>query len=67
MKDAISPHVARALSTPAAAIYTGLSESFLEKSRVNQTKTPGPLATKIGKRVVYLRENLDAYLENPPT
>ena len=67
MKDSISPNVARALSTPTAAIYTGLSESFLEKSRVNQTKTPGPKATKIGKRVVYLREDLDAYLDNPPS
>ena len=57
----------RAFSTPRAAVYLGLSESFLEKSRVNQPKTPGPVATKIGKRVVYLRENLDAYLENPPT
>ncbi len=56
----------RAFSTPHAAAYLGLSESFLEKSRVSQTKTPGPKATKIGKRVVYLREDLDAYLDNPP-
>ena len=62
-----SPHAARALSTPIAAIYTGLSESFLEKSRTNKTDTPGPKATKIGRRVVYLREDLDAYLDNPPT
>ena len=59
--------IARALSTSSAAQYVGLSASFLEKSRVNQTKTPGPKATKIGKRVVYLREDLDAYLDNPPT
>ncbi len=57
----------RALSTSSASKYLGLSESFLEKARTNQTKTPGPKATKIGKRVVYLIENLDAYLENPPT
>jgi len=63
----ISPHAIRALSTATAAAYLGLSESFLEKSRVNQTKTPGPKATKIGKRVVYLREDLDFYLDNPPT
>ena len=57
----------RGLSTPLAAQYLGLSESFLEKSRVNQTKLPGPKATKIGCRVVYLKENLDAYLDNPPS
>ena len=57
----------RGLSTDLAARYLGLSESFLEKSRVNQTKLPGPKATKIGSRVVYLRENLDAYLDNPPS
>ena len=56
----------RAFSTPNAATYIGLSVSFLEKARVNQTKTPGPKPTKIGKRVVYLREDLDAYLDNPP-
>ena len=67
MKDAISPHVARALSTPAAAIYTSPTESFLEKARINMTKTPGPKFTKLGWRVVYLLEDLDHYLENPPS
>ena len=67
MKGIIPSHETRALSTPIAAIYCGLSESFLEKARVNQTITPGPKATKIGRRVVYLREDLDAYLDNPPT
>ena len=66
MKHDSNAPSARALSTASAAVYLGLSESFLEKSRVSQTQTPGPKATKIGKRVVYLRENLDAYLDNPP-
>ncbi len=66
MQQSTTAPIARALSTASAAIYCGLSESFLEKSRVSQTKTPGPKATKIGKRVVYLREDLDAYLDNPP-
>ena len=57
----------RGLSTALAARYLGLSESFLEKARVNQTKLPGPTATKIGKRIIYLKENLDSYLDNPPT
>ena len=57
----------RAYNTSMAARYLGLSVSFLEKSRTNQTKTPGPIATKIGKRVIYTKENLDFYLDNPPT
>ena len=57
----------RGLSTALAARYLGLSESFLEKARTNQTKLEGPKATKIGTRVVYLKENLDLFLDNPPT
>ncbi len=56
----------RGFSTPAAAVYCGLSESFLEKARLNLTKTPGPKATKIGRRILYLREDLDFFLDNPP-
>ena len=67
MKNANYPPVARALATPAAAIYCALSESFLEKARINMTKTPGPKFTKLGWRVVYLLEDLDHYLENPPS
>lgn len=63
-----SPVKPRGFSTCDAAIFLGLSASFLEKARIGQTMTPGPRATKIGKkRVVYLREDLDAYLDNPPT
>jgi len=56
-----------ALSTAQAAKFLALSQSFLEKSRTKQTKTPGPKATKIGKRVVYLVSDLENYLANPPT
>ena len=52
----------RGLSTKAAARYLGLSTSFLEKARINQTKTPGPPFKKIGKRVVYLKDQLDTFL-----
>jgi len=62
-----SPDEIRGLSTAQAALFLGLSESFLEKSRVNQTKTPGPIAIKIGRRVIYRKEDLHAYLDNPPT
>ena len=62
-----SPVKPRGFSTRDAAIFLGLSALFLEKARIGQTRTPGPRATKIGKRVVYLREDLEAYLDNPPT
>lgn len=53
----------RGLSTADAARYTGLSASFLEKARIGKTKTPGPKFQKIGKRILYLRDSLDAFLE----
>ncbi len=53
----------RGLNTAAAARYLGLSTSFLEKARINQTTTPGPKFRRKGKRVLYLRNELDAYLE----
>ena len=54
----------RGLSTQAAAKYLGLSTSFLEKARINQTTTAGPPFRKIGKRVVYLRDELDLFLSS---
>ena len=54
----------RGLNTESAARYLGLSASFLEKARLNQTKTPGPKFRKKGKRVIYLRDDLDVYLES---
>ncbi len=53
----------RGLNTEAAARYLGLSPSFLEKSRIGKTKTPGPKFKKIGKRILYLRDVLDDFLE----
>ena len=53
----------RALNTAQAARYLGLSPSYLEKSRVNQTNIPGPKFRKIGKRVIYTRESLDSWLD----
>ena len=56
-----------ALNTSEAADVIGLSTSFLEKARINQTRFPGPKFIKLGKRVLYLRSELDKYLANPPT
>jgi hypothetical protein len=63
----ISPDAARGLGTTAAAVYTGLSVSFLEKARVNQTEIPGPSFIRVGRRCIYLRDQLDSYLENFPS
>ncbi len=63
----ISPDVARGLGTAAAALYTGLSVSFLEKARVNQTEIPGPKFIRVGRRCIYLRDQLDSYLEHFPS
>ena len=57
----------RGYSVANAARYTGLSESFLNKSRVNQSKLPGPRYIRVGGRCLYLIEDLDAYLDSPPS
>ncbi len=57
----------RGLPVASAARYIGLSESFLNKARVNQTKLPGPAFIRVGARILYLRESLDRYLDNPPS
>ncbi|MCP3680579.1 MAG: helix-turn-helix domain-containing protein [Gammaproteobacteria bacterium] len=49
-----------------AARYIGMSVSFLRKDRMEgfiPGRTPGPRWAKIGKRVIYLREDLDAWLD----
>ena len=50
--------------TKDAARYLGVSESFLNKSRLRdpRIKTPGPKFTKIGGVIIYRRKILDAYL-----
>ena len=53
----------RGFNTANAAAYIGWSESFLRRARIGKTKTPGPRFKKHGKRVTYLREDLDAFLE----
>ena len=53
----------RGFNTANAAAYIGWSESFLRRARLGKTKTPGPRFKKHGKRVTYLREDLDAFLE----
>lgn len=53
-----------AISAKAAADYVGLSESTLAKLRL---KGNGPIYCKLGRRVVYRRSDLDAWLQSRST
>lgn len=54
-----SPSHARRLSTAEAAVYIGMSRSFLAHRR---TTGGGPRRIKCGHRVVYDTRDLDAWL-----
>jgi len=56
----------RVLSEADAAAYINMSRSFLRQDRMNGPRkgsTPGPVYIKIGTRIRYLRDDLDAWLE----
>ena len=56
----------RALSEAHAACYIGMSRSFLRQDRMNgirENRTPGPRFVRIGKRIRYLIDDLDEWLE----
>ena len=53
------------LTEKQAAPYIGMSRSFLRQSRMNgrrQNRTAGPPFLKIGRKVLYLAEDLDSWL-----
>ena len=55
----------RLLTEKQAAPYIGMSRSFLRQSRMNgrrQNRTAGPPFLKIGRKVLYLAEDLDTWL-----
>ena len=55
-----------ALSEREASLFLGLSESILRKSRMNgrrENYLPPPPYIRIGRRVVYLVDDLRSYLE----
>jgi len=59
----IDKHV---LTDPEAAQYIGMSISFLRQSRMDgarHSRTQGPIYIKIGRAVRYVREDLDAWLD----
>ena len=55
----------RLLTEKQAAAYVGMSRSFLRQSRMHgkrENRTPGPPFLKIGRKVLYLADDLDAWL-----
>ena len=62
----VPPVLRRGLSEAEAADYIGMSRSFLRQSRMDgkrANRTPGPPFTKIGRKVLYLKDDLDTWLE----
>ena len=57
----------RCLNEKEAALYIGMSCSFLRQDRTNgfrQCRTRGPNFIKVGKMVRYLKEDLDDWLDS---
>ena len=66
MKDEI---IYNSLNENEAAVYIGMSRSFLAISRMEgsgEKRTPGPAFVKVGRRVIYLKADLDAWLAQEP-
>ena len=64
MNDPETTNESPVLNTAAAAKYLGLSTSFLEKVRLKDSEVTGPKFKRAGTRILYLRDELDAYLES---
>ena len=54
----------RGFNPQGAAHITGMSESWLSKARMGITKTPGPRFKKIGRKVLYTQDALEAWLDS---
>ena len=55
------------MSEKEAAEYIGMSTSYLQKDRMNgilPNRVPGPRYAKVGRRIMYLRDDLDAWLHS---
>ncbi len=64
MHETDNPIESPVLNTAEAAKYLRLSTSFLEKARLKNAQTLGPKFKRAGTRILYLRDELDAYLES---
>ena len=56
----------RALSEIEAARYINMSRSYLRQDRmdgIREKRTPGPRYVRIGRRIRYLKDDLDEWLE----
>ena len=56
----------RGLSSKEAAAYLGLAESTLRQSRMDgkrENRIQPPTFVKCGKKIIYLRDDLDRWLE----
>ena len=54
-----------ALNETETSAYIGMSRSFLAISRMDgkrETRTPGPPYVRVGRRILYLKEDLDNWL-----
>lgn len=59
----------RGFSTRGAARYIDRSESYLEHGRVEgpiEGRAPSPPFIKVGRSIIYLREDLDSWLDRFP-
>jgi hypothetical protein len=54
----------RGFSEKEAAAYTSLSSQYLRLSRIQKYHKDAPPFLKIGSRVIYLRDDLDRWLES---
>ena len=54
--------IKRGFTTTDAATYLGVSTSHLRHSRMVPPLANGPRYTRIGRKILYLREDLDAWL-----
>ena len=57
----------RGLNEQEAAIYIGMSTSFLRQDRMNGRRikrTQGPPFVRVGRKILYLRDRLDTWLES---
>jgi len=61
---ATKPLLPKVITTRTAARFVGLSESTLAKLRLSGN---GPTYCKLGRRVVYRPEDLDAWLQSRAT
>jgi len=57
----------RSFTEKEAALYIGMSRSFLRQDRMNgfrKGRTPGPNYIRFDRSIRYLKEELDAWLNN---